>query len=298
VPSEFAAGPAVFSEPFTYANGPLSASPDWTGPLFGDTSLVVAGNVLTCTDATGGQSNATEVNTFGDGDYVIEVPNVGSTGASEFYFCFQNASNYYSLILTTPSHLLELYRVVGGVYTLIGGSSNAILSGQAIGVRKVGSVIDLYQRVSGTWVHRTQVTDATYSSGAIAKWSGSAARTFDNLAFRDFAYNVAFAPTINLTAGGPPAVEVQLPGEMTASITAAVGAEVGDPHPPSQVGFVVTITMTAGGRVLLQEPLGRDRGQSPVQIVGPLGGGQQDPSVLVRGQRGLRSGRLLARMRR
>jgi hypothetical protein len=294
VPSEFAAGPAVFSEPFTYANGPLSASPDWTGPLFGDTSLVVASNRLTCTDA-GGQSNSTEVNTFGDGDYGIDVVTIGS-GQSEFYFCYQDASNYYSVIIQAAD--AELFRVVGASYTLIGGISDPILSGQAIGVRKVGSTIDMYQRVSGTWVHRNQVTDATYSSGRVAVWSGATAHVFDNVFVRDFAYNVAFAPTINLTAGGIPAVEVQAPGDMALTLTAAVGAEVGDPHPPSQVGFQVTITATMSGRVQLQEPLGRDRGQSPVEIVGPLGGGQQDPSVLARGQRGLKSGRLLARMRR
>lgn len=292
--TEFAAGPAVFSEPFTYANGPLSDAAAWTGPLFGDASLVVASNRLTCTDA-GGQSNSTEVDTYGDGDYTLDVVTIGA-GQSELYFCFQDASNYYSVIIQAAN--AELYRVVGASYTLIGGIAVPINSGDGIGIRKVGSDIAVYQRVSGTWVQRDTATDATYASGRVAIWSGATSHVFDNVVVRDFAYDVAFSPTIGGTLDGPPTVEVQLPGEMTGALTVAMGAEEGTPHPPSAVGFQVTIVGTLTGRVLLQEPLGRDRGQSPVEIVGPLGGGQQNPTVLVRGSRGLRSGRLLARMRR
>lgn len=109
---------------------------------------------------------------------------------------------------------------------------------------------------------------------------------------------VAFAPVITGTLAGTLTVAIPLPGEMAGTITAAMTAGVGTPHPPSAISFAPTITATMRGVPRLLEQLGRDRGQSPEEIIGPLGGGQQNPSVLVRGQRGLKSGRLLARMRR
>lgn len=176
----FAAGPSVFEEPFTYANGNLSNAAAWTGGLFGDGSLVVASNVLTCTSGAG-QSNRTELATQGNFDCGIEIPTVG-TGTTELYTCFQDASNYYSLLF--QENLIEFYQVIGASYLSLYSAVNTVASGQALGVRKSGTSFKVMHRVAGTWVERASVTDATYSRGPVALWSSSTTRTYDGLFIR------------------------------------------------------------------------------------------------------------------
>jgi hypothetical protein len=176
----FGAGESLFEEPFTYTNGPLENAAAWDGGIFGDDSLVVAGNVLTCTNGAG-QSNST-VASFGDADYGITVPAVGAD-VSEFYFCFQDNANYYSFMISGG---LFLYRVVATVYgdQIADSGLTPVNSGDKIGVRKIGSSLSLMLDSGAGWAEIDTATDATYSSGKFGIWTDSTDRTYDDLFIR------------------------------------------------------------------------------------------------------------------
>lgn len=108
---------------------------------------------------------------------------------------------------------------------------------------------------------------------------------------------VFFTPTITANAAGPIVTAILLPGAATASISVTMEVQSGTPLPPSDVAFTPTITAIAAGKIIFQEAVGRPRGPSPVQIVGPLGGGQQNPALLFYPRPG-RTRRVLAGFRR
>jgi hypothetical protein len=127
------------------------------------------------------------VDSFGDADYGITIPAVGTTGLTEFYFCFQDDANYYSLIISTPGHLMTLHLVVAADYgvAIADSGATAVASGHKVGIRKIGSDLSLMHDSGSGWTVLDTATDATYSSGRFAIWSVSTNRTYDNLFIRN-----------------------------------------------------------------------------------------------------------------
>lgn len=201
---------------------------------------------------------------------------------------------------------LKAFRIDAGVYSQVGLYPTPLVAGDKIGVRFTGASHEFYiVPASGPKLHIGTLTDAAYQDAD----GGYAGLTVEGTTVRvdDFALGplyvpsqVAMAPVMEATMVGQIVNAIMLPGAMVVDVGAAVAVGEGTPISPTEVSFAPVISATMAGAVRLIEQLGRDRsnGYGPQEIVGPLGGGQQDPSVLVRGHRGVKSGRLLARIRR
>ena len=137
-------------------------------------------------------------------------------------------------------------------------------------------------------------TVAVYVGDEVPNWSTAATASIS----LPLPAAVALAPTVTAEMEGTVLISRTLPGVMESSFAVAMLLDEGDPLAPSQLSFLVGIEAVMGSRIQQVEPLGRDRGHSPVEIVGPLGGGQQNPAILVNANRGASSRRVLARIRR
>jgi hypothetical protein len=270
VPVAFATGSSIFEEPFTYANGNLSDTAAWGAPPIG-TSLVVSSNQLTCTASGTGQSNISE-SSFGDGDYGMTV--VTSAGVTRLYACATDLNNAYALFITSPSRLMELYEIVGGVFTLIAGDGATVVdSGDKVGIRRNGSSIAIWHDPGTGWAEIDSATTSTHTSGKVILRSNTTSVVLDDLFVRSLgviapamaALAVAPAPTgvVGLDAPAAAATAAVSAPDLGVGVTTPAMTATAAAPAPTGLSEIAAVAMAAQARFLAPfviVPTGRNAG--------------------------------------
>lgn len=149
---------------FDRADGALGAS--WTTPAFGQSSLVVRNNKLDVSSYGISGGAAWAAGTYADGEIYATVPAWATEGFSLIFRASQTGSAYNGYCLRAEIFNTILYPVNGGVFgTAILTIPGPLASGDAIGVKFVGTKIEAFKKLSGgNWAKISEVTDSQYTA--------------------------------------------------------------------------------------------------------------------------------------
>lgn len=205
----------------------------------------------------------------GDFDFVLNcVSTAISPGEIAIWFCVTGhgpaaAVNGYAFIGASLSNYWAIRKYTGGVLqgTIAGPNTppdGALVSGDTIWISKRGTTFKVLRKKSGNWVTCVQVTDATYSSGAIAIEMSDTNVRWDNVR-------------------GGPWTGIGPPPTMVTSLDSSAGSEASALAPrlvPAEVGAGVDLAvLTAAAKA------GLDVGAGSAELSALLAGGYSSLDV-------------------